>query len=371
MISMKKVFLLLLLFPAFAFAQNKPGSKPVKPTAKTAAPEKMAENKPVDGFIITGVIKGFPDGTSVSLLNGQNGAPESETTVTKNAFTFTGKVATPDFKIILFNKKPPYIALFLDNSAVEVRGVKDSLEYTVVTGSPSHSDYTELTLLLAPYGKLFSENAEYDPAAFPAAMEILSNFVKQHPGSFITPLAVMRYAQLTDEAKKTEDLYNLLTPEVKNSWLANAAAQQIAESKKNAIGTVMADFTQADTNGNPVSLASYRGKFVLVDFWASWCKPCRLENPNVVANFERFKDKNFTVLGVSLDQAKPNWINAIKMDGLTWGHVSDLQGWTNSVAKQFQITSIPQNFLIDPDGKIIGKNLRGPALEKKLSAVLK
>ena len=133
----------------------------------------------------------------------------------------------------------------------------------------------------------------------------------------------------------------------------------------------MADFTQPDTSGNPVSLASYRGKYVLVDFWASWCRPCRQENPNVVENYNRFKDKNFTVLGVSLDQAKPAWVNAIQMDGLTWVHVSDLQYWSNAVAKQLNITSIPQNFLIDPDGKIIAKNLRGPALERKLSAVLK
>ena len=109
----------------------------------------------------------------------------------------------------------------------------------------------------------------------------------------------------------------------------------------------------------------------MIDFWASWCRPCRQENPNVVAAFDKFKNKNFTIIGVSLDQNKKNWIDAIKMDGLTWSHVSDLQGWGNQVAAIFKVTSIPQNFLLDPEGRIIAKNLRGAVLESKLSALLK
>jgi peroxiredoxin len=126
-----------------------------------------------------------------------------------------------------------------------------------------------------------------------------------------------------------------------------------------------------DTNGNPVSLSSKFGqKLLLVDFWASWCGPCRQENPNVVKVYGKFHDKGFDVFGVSLDQDKENWLKAIADDKLTWTHVSDLQYWNNAAAKLYAVNSIPSNFLLDQNGTIIGRNLRGEDLEKKVSEVL-
>jgi thiol-disulfide isomerase/thioredoxin len=147
-------------------------------------------------------------------------------------------------------------------------------------------------------------------------------------------------------------------------------AEIAAGASSSWIGKQAPAFTMNDMNDKPVSLSDFKGKYVLVDFWASWCGPCRMENPNVVKAYQKYKDKNFTILGVSLDKNKDKWVEAILADGLNWMHVSDLQFWNSQAVKVFHFDGIPYNVLIDPNGKIIAESLRGDALQAKLKELL-
>ena len=358
---MRSIFILLFLLPLLALSQAK---KPVSSKPKVQAPA-------FDGFIITGNVVGYPDGTPVSFLNEQTNAPEEQAKIIKGKFIIKGKMTQPGFKGLIFNNAAPLVPLFLDNSNIKITGSKDALDKLVITGSSAHDQFKTYTTAIKPYEQFLSPDAKYDTAALNKIASISEDFVNKHPSSFVSPLAIVRLYQATQNGVKTEELYNFLSPQTQSSPLGMYVKQLIAESKINPIGSVVSDFSQTDTAGNPVPISAFRGKYVLVDFWASWCRPCRQENPNVVAAFEKFKNKNFTILGVSLDQNKKAWLDAIKMDGLHWSHVSDLKGWGNQVAAIFKVSSIPQNLLLDPEGRIIAKNLRGNVLESRLSALLK
>ncbi len=362
---MKKVLLALILLPVLAPAQT--GTKAVKGNTLTSANTIV---KPLDEYLITGTITGYPDNTSIDLLNPNNGTPEASGKIVGGKFSLKGKVPFPDFKILAVNSQPPYLSLFLDNSAVTITATKERFESAVVKGSVSHAEFSEFAALTKPYEMLFT-GASGDEALIKKASDEIEQYARKNPNSFVAPLAIYRHYQVAANAELMEVLYNKLAEPVKSASIGVYLTTLIKDSKKNPIGQPLANFSQDDTSGVPVSLSSFKGKYVLVDFWASWCGPCRQENPNLVAMYNKYKSKNFTVLGVSLDKSKQPWLDAIKADGLDWTHVSDLKGWSNAVSTKFEIFSIPQSFLLDPQGNVVGKNLRGGALEAKLAALLK
>jgi peroxiredoxin len=325
--------------------------------------------------------------------------------VTDGKFVFKGTVAEP----ILGNLRAAYkvdtsvktkrmvsykkdvTPIYLENSAIQLSSI-DSFANATIKGSKAHLEYNKLKAFTKPvsdkmealsatYNELYKKkdeagmkklDAEYDKVD--AEMKAKQKeYVLANLNSPIVMYAFGNFAGYSINADEVEPLFLKIPIAVRNSTKGKEMAGKIDIAKKTGIGKPAIQFTQNDTAGIPVSLASFKGKYVLVDFWASWCGPCRQENPNVVAAFNKYSPKGFTVLGVSLDQptGKERWMEAIHKDNLTWTQVSDLKYWKNEVAVMYGVNAIPQNYLIDDQGIIIGKDLRGDALNAKLAELFK
>lgn len=373
----KLLFCLTLLLPLITFAQS---PQPFNVTGKLGSLNaelylfyQLGSNKVLD---------------STKCVNG--------------SFEFKGDLMYPSVALLIADHKnvgsaklelgtADKLVFYIDKGTIQVQS-SDSVYKAQIIGSPINDQYKQLVAIndeirnrtskmmtdeVKATAEKSTTNQQNEIQTKLKAIQTdyhnkLTTFIKQHPDSYLSLVSIETLGGPSPDPNELLPLLNGLSKDIQDTEMARSLKNALESMKSVEIGAMAPDFEEADTTGKPVRLSSFRGKYVLLDFWASWCGPCRQENPNVVKAYNRFKDKNFTIIGISLD--KPDggfaWLNAIKSDHLTWTQLSDLKFWNNAVAQLYFVQSIPKNFLIDPTGKIIAQDLRGDDLETKLEEVL-
>lgn len=308
-----------------------------------------------DGFTISGTINGVDNGTAIlaKLDLVTNERLNVDTTEIKNGkFTFKGKLETPYLYTIFIDGDTQKFHLFLENSKHTITADINDLENTKIAGSREdslfHSYKTDdifdrkigMDIMLHKSDYTFSAfTAYYQFQVFNIHVDTLDLIMK----NFKEPVKKSVYYKHLDKLYKT--------------------------IKKVAISAQAPEFTIPDVNNKPVSLKDFEGKYVLIDFWASWCAPCRAANPTLVKAYETYNKRNFTILGISVDKSREGWLKAIKKDKLPWTNVSNANGW-DEISDLYGVKAVPQNFLLDPQGKIIAKNIEPEHLIAQLNKIL-
>jgi len=343
-------------------------------------------------YKIKGQIDGLNSGTAF-LQKVEKRIPISidSVEIKDGKFAFTGSIDDPDFYIIKVSDTLSEIPIILENVIYTIKANIDSIEAAVIEGSVNTTKYYEFDNTLMNYRIQFSNlYNEYMQATMSGdaakaqeiegiyvkleqqQMEFVKKYVKDNSNLMIAPFITAQYFMNDMEIPELDSLVQEFDTTLNSSKYVMMINERIDLMKKVAIGQPYTNFTLNDTTGNPVALSSVIGqKYVLIDFWAAWCNPCRQENPNLVATYAKYKNKGFEIFGVSFDKSREAWIIAINEDGITWPQVSDLKFWECEAGKLYGIRSIPQNVLLDKDGIIIAKNLRGEDLGAKLAELLK
>jgi peroxiredoxin len=342
-------------------------------------------------FTITGSISGIDTGKVIFVHRPVDNKVYDTVDVKKGAFQFAGKVPSTDgmvaYTCFIDGKDDNRLEILVENAKINVTAKADSFDQAVISGSGSQDVFNAFKKQTADIDNSMAIIAKtYDLTKDRDTLDHLDRlydrydsikqtyvpgFVKEHSNSIASAYIISRVVLIRPRLTSVETVYLSLDSSVRETKLGKTIASVIEAIKKTEVGQIAPDFTMSDRDGKPVALSSLRGKYIFLDFWASWCGPCRKENPNIVEAYSKFHSPKFDILGVSLDTKKDKWEEAIAKDKLTWNHVSDLKGWGNEAGKIYGIRSIPANLLLNKEGKILARNLYGNDLDKKLAEVLK